>query len=159
MKTGNKILLTILLAVLAVLLFGCRKPESGPEVVVANAAIYTPKSTVTTAYLEDLYKTDNETFFQNKLPSVSINLLEMKGTAMATTVCDESATECELKFNLKYVAAKRVANFTMLHEMCHVKTWDKDSDSHGKVWRTCMLQLDSVGAFREILIDNYSEGM
>ncbi len=105
-----------------------------------------------------------EGLFQNKLPKDSeINLFEE--TDMASTMCQDDGTGCVVKFNLKYVLARRVAEFTMLHEQCHIKIWNKELDSsgqqveHGKVWRTCMLQLDATGAFREILIDGYSEGM
>ncbi len=88
-------------------------------------------------------------------------MLEKK--EMATTWCTKSG--CILSFNPKYVLAPRVADSTMLHEMCHLKLWDKEVDTkgtqvyHGKMWQNCMLQLDAQGIFREIIIDNYREGM
>ncbi len=158
MSNGKKALITIALAVLAWWLFGC---GGGPELpstpTVANDA-------VTVDYLEKLYATDNEEFFRNKLPkNPRIDLLEEQ--YMASTVCSDDGKDCVVKFNLKYVAARRVADFTILHEMCHIKTWGKDVDDfgqeivHGKLWRSCMLQIDQRGAFREILIDNYREVM
>lgn len=165
LRLRTKILLTIALAVLVWSLFGCRNPEGpgGSEVSAPRTIVFT-KTVVTAAYLKDLYRINNETFFQNKLPKDSeINLSEE--TDMASTMCQDDGTECVVKFNLKYVLAKRVADFTMLHEQCHIKIWNKELDSfgqqveHGKVWRTCMLQLDAAGAFREIIIDGYSEGM
>lgn len=162
MTTRNKILLTIFLAVLAVWVFGCGGQQDSPA---PNTVVFAPKPVVTTAYLEDLYKTDNETFFRNRLPaSPAISVDEIDPKNMATTMCDDPVTTCDVKFNLKYVAARRVADFTMLHEMCHIKVWNKEMNlgqqvEHGKLWRSCMLELDAAGAFREIIIDNYSEGM
>lgn len=162
MRLRTKILLTIALAVFVWSLFGCA--SGGVENSPALHTVISTKSDVTVAYLKSLYKTDNETFFQNKLPKdPEINLLEEKD--MASTLCEDDVSSCNMKFNLRYVAAKRTAESTMLHEQCHIKIWNKELDvfgqqvEHGKVWRTCMLQLDAKGAFREILIDNYSEGM
>ncbi len=156
MSNRNKALLAIVLAVICWWLFGC---GGGPKIpstpIVANDA-------VTVSYLEKLYATDNEEFFRNKLPkNPRIDLLEEQN--MATTMCSDDGKDCVVKFNLKYVAARRVADFTILHEMCHIKVWGKEVDDfgqkviHGKLWRSCMLQLDQVGVFREIIIDNYQE--
>lgn len=118
-----------------------------------------PYPTVTVEYLERLYAIDNDTYFHNKLTrNIRVELSEEKD--MATVMCYENGT-CLIKFNPRYAAAERVADFTMLHEMCHIKVWGKEVDGlgqqvdHGKVWRSCMLQLDSADAFREIIIDNY----
>lgn len=158
MKTRNKILLTIFLAVLAVWLFGCAQEHTSP--VSATTILETNR--VTTKYLETVYAAYNEEFFQNKLsPSTTIDLLEEKD--MASTLCENGV--CNIKFNLRYVAARRTAAIVMLHEMCHIKVWNKEMDifgqqvEHGKLWRSCMLELDAAGAFRELIIDNYSEGM
>jgi predicted SprT family Zn-dependent metalloprotease len=80
---------------------------------------------------------------------------------MATTWCTSGG--CILSFNTRYVLAPRVADSTMLHEMCHMKLWDEENTKgqqiyHGAVWQKCMLQLDAQGVFREIIIDNYKEG-
>lgn len=165
MRTRTKILLVIALAVfvssgLCVESIWMRGTSESP---VFQNVTFAPTVAVTEAYLKKLYAIDNETFFQNKLlKNPSIDLLEEHD--MASTMCHENGS-CELKFNLRYVAAPRVAMFTMLHEQCHIKTWGKDLDTlgqeiaHGKLWRSCMLQLDMQGAFREIIIDNYSEGL
>src|SRR6266446_2808391 len=132
MRFRTKILLTIALAVLVWSLFGCGDPEGpgGSEAPAPSAVIFT-KTIVTTVYLKDLYRIDNERFFQNKLPKdTEINLFEE--TDMASTVCQEDIAGCEIRFNLKYVGAKRVAEFTMLHEQCHIKIWNKELDSFGQ---------------------------
>ena len=157
MRTRYKILITILLAVLFWDLFGC-----APEHTAVSATTILETNRVTVGYLETLYAVDNEAFFHNKLPpATTIDLLEEKD--MASTLCENGV--CNIKFNLKYVAARRTVALVMLHEMCHIKVWNKEMDvfgqqvEHGKLWRSCMLELDAAGAFREILIDNYSEGM
>lgn len=142
---------------LCLLLLGC----GGVQIPTPSTPVVPEFPSVTVSYLERLYAIDNETYFRNRLPKhPSIDLTEDKN--MASTLCNDG--DCVLKFNLKYVAAERVANFTMLHEMCHVMVWGKELDDdgkeivHGKIWRSCMLQLDAVGAFREIIIDGYREG-
>ena len=139
-------------------MFGCGGLSSAPSTPVTPPP---PKSNVTVSYLEKLYAVNNEAYFQNKLPKViTIELSEERD--MATTFCNGSGN-CIIKFNLRYTAAERVADFTILHEMCHVKVWGKEEDdlgqevAHGRLWRSCMLQLDQAGAFREIIIDGYRE--
>jgi hypothetical protein len=169
MKTRTKILLTIALAVVVWALFGC---EGGPSIPAKPqehfVALPSPTEFGVTdlPYLRNLYATYNEAYFRNRLPKgddIDIDLAEPK--FMASTMCNDDGTQCNIKFNEKFTGAPRVADFTMLHEMCHVKTWGKDLNSkgeqadHGRVWRSCMLQLDAEGAFREIIIDNYTEDM
>lgn len=155
----EKWLLAILvLFIWAWFLAGCgSKNEEHASIVIIS------QPEVTIPYLKNLYAQDNERYFQNRLPSdPSIGMTEK--LFMASTMCEDGS--CTLEFNPKYVAAFRVADFTMLHEMCHIKTWGQEINPatgkefiHGKIWRTCMLQLDAAGAFREIIIDNYNEGM
>src|SRR6266403_4219165 len=68
MRLRTKILLTIALAVLMWSLFGCARAKDTPA--PPSTVIFT-KTVVTTAYLKDLYRIDNERFFQNKLPKDS----------------------------------------------------------------------------------------
>lgn len=114
---------------------------------------------VDTLYLNRLYATFNESYFGNKLtktPKIDMNETEF----MASTLCNNGTTDCVIHFNPKYILAPRAAALTMLHEQCHVKTWETtEQGDHGRKWRSCMLQLDAEGAFREIIIDNYRENM
>jgi SprT-like family protein len=166
MRTRDKVLLTILLAALCWFLFGCEKTQPcaylGREHFVT--APLSESSETDLPYLRHLYKTYNEDYFHNHLQKdTKIDMDEEK--YMATTDCKSWGVGCRISFNLKYTRAHRVADFTMLHEMCHMKAWMKEMDGfgqqveHGKVWRGCMLQLDAEGAFREIIIDNYREDM
>jgi hypothetical protein len=142
-KTSHKIVLTIILAALCVAIFGCASPQ-------------TSRGEINLQYLRDTYASYNELYFHNRLKPAEIEIGD--SDYMATTLCGNGGADCRIRFNPRYTLAPRVASITMLHEMCHVKYWGEDTD-HGKLWRSCMLQLDAVGAFREILIDNYSEDL
>jgi hypothetical protein len=172
LTTREKVLITILLAVIASWLFGCGKgPEHSTrhnpcflEHFVTIPAPTNADRLPDAAYFQSAYAVYNDAYFQNKLPKViTIDLLEPNNEFMASTMCDVAGTVCTIHFNMKYVSADRVAKLTLKHEMCHVKTWMKDMDSlgvqndHGRVWRACMLQLDMQGAFRQDIIDGYAE--
>jgi hypothetical protein len=149
----EKVLLTILLAVIASWLFGC-----------THRAPALSGNLTDVAYLHQLYDGGNEQYFQGQLPEASIDMDEPDESGnMASTYCNDLGTVCNIHFNLRYVGARRVAELVMLHEQCHVKTWMKDMDTmgrqveHGRRWRACMLGLDAEGGFREILIDGFQE--
>lgn len=114
-------------------------------------------------YLQRTFHTYNDAYFDGRLNTPEIDLDETQ--AMATTHCSTGGVDCRLKFNPDFIKATRVANLSLLHEMCHMETWDDDQDKlilapddltrHGKHWRDCMAGLDDQGAFRGILIDFY----
>jgi hypothetical protein len=154
----EKVFITVLLAVVFSWLQGC----SREHYVGVPAVSY---GVTDAAYLQHAYQAYNEGYFQNKLTQTPvIDMDEPNDSNMASTMCDESGN-CIIHFNPKYVAAPRIGDQTLLHEMCHEKTWMQDMDSlgmqidHGKKWRGCMLNLDMQGAFREIIIDGYAEQM
>jgi hypothetical protein len=162
---GMKIVLTILLGVIAFLLFG-HAPQQEPS--MPEVYVDTPVTTMgetDAAYLHQLYDTYNAVYFHDRLPkNIKIDLSEHT-KRMASSFChDDAGTNCEISYNERYTLAPRVADFTMLHEMCHIKVWSTDRDffgvqiDHGRLWRSCMLQIDMQGGFRQIIIDNYFEG-
>ena len=160
LTTREKILITVLLGALCSWLFGCGNQEH-------YVSIPSPANGITdAAYLERLYPIYNEAYFQNRLTKTPvIDMFEESPDNMADTMCQgvlsTGGTDCMIHFSDKFTLAPRVADFTLLHEMCHIKMWRKDVDSlgqqieHGRSWRGCMVQLDTEGAFRQILIDNY----
>lgn len=164
MKTRTKIFLAVGLAILAAWLLGCQGPSR--EHYVSTPSITGDE--VNVAYLEKTYASYNDGYFQNKLTKTpKIDFQEPTKNYMATTMCHDDGS-CSIHFNLKYTIAPRNASVTLLHEMCHIETWETDvvkfageteQADHGKVWRACMLRLDAEGAFREIIIDNYAEEM
>ncbi len=163
-----KIALTIALAVLFFWLFGCSCPQ---EINVVYLPVPLSASGDTDVqFLQSSYRNFNEQYFNNHLDKNTKISVELGGENMADTWCDnDDGTGCTIKFNLHYVASPRVGQSTLLHEMCHVKIWSKNLPQnrpeftdqqhydHGRLWRTCMLNLDSQGAFREINIDYYRE--
>lgn len=161
MTTLQKVLLTILLAVAAVLLLG-----NGPhwrEHLVEVDSPNNPTGDTDIDYLQRAFVAYNHEYFHDRLIMPTFDLDEEKEAA--TTHCEDGGINCRVKFNLKYTAAPRFANLALQHEMCHIKTWDDDQTAlilgpdaltrHAKHWRGCMLDLDNQGAFRNVLIDFY----
>jgi hypothetical protein len=160
MSTRTKVLLTIALAVLCSWLFGCGQEHLVPVRATANA-----NGVVDAAYMQSLYEVYNVGYFGKKLPQVLvIDMLETNPKWMASTM-KMSDGSFIIHFNETSVVAARTGQLTMLHEMCHVKTWGEDVTldgepiDHGRYWRSCMIQLDMQGAFRQVLIDNYFEAV
>ena len=155
LSTTEKIILAVLLAFIVWGLLGCNR----------DRIVYLPEPTSgrpDVQYLNRLYDVYNQEYFRNRLSSaVDIDLDESELHYMASTQCKDDGTDCTIHFNLSYTLAPRVAQFTMLHEMCHIKTWKRSMElgegDHDRLWRGCMLQLDAEGAFREIIIDNFKE--
>ena len=120
------------------------------------------------AYLGRLFASYNDLYFDNKLPKDTKFFNTLGGDNMADTECDELGQNCVVRFNPHYTAAVRVAEGTMLHEMCHMKVWTRVLESNrppmadkvqydhdNKPWQSCMLSMDAMGAFRHINIDYY----
>lgn len=111
--------------------------------------------------LKNLYDMNNERYFGHKLPTDTVvDWGESDDKYMATT--DKmSDGRFHVAFNGNWTRGDQTTEFVMLHEMCHVKLWDgtQKGTEHGPKWRACMLELDSMGAFREILINEYKENL
>jgi hypothetical protein len=162
----KKVILVIMLAIWASWMFGGSHPLDKsidlPKPMASNGDI-------DTAYLQKLYVIYNDQYFDNRLTKTPEINVELNSEDMADTQCDDSAADCEIRFNLHYTAAPRVAQQALLHEMCHIRNWSKNlpqdrpafmdqkAYDHNRGWRTCMLALDAAGAFRQINIDYYRE--
>lgn len=165
----KKVALVVILAVIVSILFGCAAPISTDKVF--NMPIPTSANGDTdAAYLQHLYETYNEQYFNNHLTRIpKIDVDNHTARNEADTGCDDDAIECTISFNLHFTAAPRTAQSVLLHEMCHIKVWkshvthdrfppDPASEFyHDRSWRSCMLALDAAGAFRVINIDFYRE--
>lgn len=110
--------------------------------------------------LDKVYQEFNTEYFQDSLPkNVIVDFSETDGNMATTNKLADG--KFRISFNKKYITAQRIAREIMLHEQCHIKAWgnlteeDWETESHGKKWRTCMLNLDIEGAFRRELIDYY----
>jgi hypothetical protein len=166
LKTWHKILITVVAAVVTFWLLGCSQPTK--EHYVAPAS--TPSNGITDeAYLKNSYVIYNQEYFHNRLPSNTIiELVDDDTSARMASTSQLGDGTFIIQFEKKYILAPRIAAYVELHEMCHIKAWDKDvrgagmtqdEADHGLVWRSCMLQLDAEGALREIFIDEYVETM
>jgi len=159
--TPKKIALTVVLAILFWFLSGLFIPK---EVSYARPDLLNGSGHTDLAYIKKSFAQYDETHFQGRLKErvVSIDLNEIYPDFMGSTHCDEEGKNCEMHFNLELVLAPRSADLVLLHEMCHVKTWNHDiypeggMIEHGPSWRACMLQVDQAGEFRRILIDGYN---
>lgn len=112
---------------------------------------------MTVEQLQSQYSSNNDRFFDNKLPKkVVIDYSETNPLYMATTTEHEDGFH--ISFNRAFARAGRVDEYLLLHESCHIVAWS-DGVGHEARWRTCMLGIDAQGGFREIFIDGYKEKM
>jgi hypothetical protein len=151
MTKGQRLALVILMAVLtimAVVSFSFARTSQAllvPQLYSDDTSLF---------LLNSWYAQYNDEYFDNKLPKAIIDL-NLRNGHMAETSYPDFKT-FHITFDPHYIAAHRTARFTLLHEMCHVRTWG--DDDHGPRWRTCMLGIDQQGGFRNIIIDKYQEG-
>lgn len=104
------------------------------------------------------YAQYNEEYFHNRLPKDTVVDYGETGSGNIAMTVRMYDGRFHIGFNEDYASAPRVAHLFLLHEMCHVKTYDEKDQSnegHGKMWRACMLELDMEGANRALLIDAY----
>lgn len=134
MGTRVKILLTITLAVLFWLVWD--KADFRPASPLEMSA-------------GQWYGAFNETYFNNRLPDDTE--FSFDGTQDMARTTKLSDGRFKIQFNLYYLRAGQYLRLTELHEMCHIDTWDEKPD-HGKRWGACMQRLNSMGAFKDLLI-------
>lgn len=109
--------------------------------------------------LHKWYAEFNAEYFKNRLPKDIDIDMDLHNSDMGETRMP-GGKRFSLSFNAHYVAAQRVGAETLMHEMCHIKTWgeiDQPTGNHGPRWRACMLEIDQQGFNRELLIDGYRE--
>lgn len=154
MKLRWKIVITIGLALLAVFLQDILEKRTATHAVSGRCE-----------GLPVWYAEYNSGYFQDKLPKdVVIDYGEYRPDFIATTSLLKDG-RYHIAFNEDLAKAPRVAHLFLLHEMCHVKTFDEDDletratlgGSHGPRWQRCMLILDFDGANRRELIDGYKQ--
>lgn len=103
--------------------------------------------------LRKWYAEINEQYFLNALPKDTVIAYgDPGGTAMAITFKDQ-AGKFHIVLGKEFFAAGVVAKETLVHEACHVASWNvHDSlDGHGLEWHRCMERLYREGAFEDIL--------
>jgi len=106
--------------------------------------------------LKAWYDDYNKEYFSHKLPDQVIIERLYRKDVLAWTSKDEAGT-FHITFSTAFKLGERHEHLTLLHEMCHVKTWDEvaDGTEHGRKWKICMYTLRSEGAFDSSLIEAY----
>lgn len=105
-----------------------------------------PKPVTTSALLEHVreqYVSYNEMWFDGKLPKDTIFTLTPNTSFQAET--DKVNGTFVIRFNPKYNLVVSQIDLNLLHESCHIVTWDEDLD-HGVRWVGCMRSLAARGA-------------
>jgi len=104
----------------------------------------------------------NDEYFGDNLPRDTVITQEkIDSDSLANTVFNKSDKRFHIRFNSMYPIGSRLSHLILLHEQCHIETYDEpmnDNDAepdHGPRWRACMLRLETMGAWRRLLIDNY----
>jgi hypothetical protein len=150
LRLRNKILLTIVLAVGYWLLIQHTKPR-----IAGNDNPCSAVPIMTQTELQAWYKSYNNLYFNNHLPrNINIEWVDLHSKLrMGETQCTQtlkldgpSELSCVIRLDPVYNLAFPVAKATLLHEMCHVKTYD-EFDDHGRRWQACMQELWMDKAF------------
>lgn len=143
MKTRTKIILTIVAAVAYWAIIQAFLDSSRHASSVG----------LTVNELQVQYASNNDQFFQGKLPKVAIDFLETNPNYLAATRKESGGFR--ISFNPVLAKSARLDDYLLLHEACHIATWE--DSAHGVEWRACMLKLDMQDAFREIFIYSFQE--
>jgi hypothetical protein len=153
MKTRTKILITIILAFLTFQIFQYFQSSPGEPSKASFDDL--------TEYLVGRYEIYNSEYFKDKLPKDTvIDFSETRDAFVALTTKLPDG-RYHIAFNRKYVRTPDFGDLILLHESCHIPTYDyydRVDGFHGKEWRACMTELDLQGAFRYELIESFRGG-
>lgn len=123
-------------------LFSAKLLPSVPKTSV-SAAPFTDKQ------LAAWYATYNERYFSGRLPKNTVvrwNFLEDKYGETEPPADGRFVILLDISRNRESIMAR----ITLLHEMCHVATYDKGFD-HGLAWRAEIHRLMMEGAFDDLI--------
>lgn len=98
--------------------------------------------------LESWYKSDNVAYFGGKLPTDTIVRYGSLGDNLGLTTKIDGVFV--ITIDPKWAPAPVTQQETLLHEECHVETWD-ELVSHGPRWQACMHLLYMNHAFDGLL--------
>ena len=111
--------------------------------------------------LQQDYADYNQAFFNNTLPkNVPVTWSDIPRTkdgryVMGNTHEDVVSGTFLIRIDTKSNITMVTADTTLLHEMCHVKTYDRtvelDQDMHGPLFKACIVNLELQGAFTDLL--------
>ena len=111
--------------------------------------------------LQQDYADYNQAFFNNTLPkNVPVTWSDIPRTkdgryVMGNTHEDVVSGTFLIRIDTKSNITMVTADTTLLHEMCHVKTYDRvvelGQDFHGPLFKACLVNLQMQGAFTDLL--------
>jgi len=111
----------------------------------------TPRLPFNVGELQDLYKTYNRTYWDGKLPANAT----VVWTGLNKERFGETTTDGNGRFVIRLDVMKNrernVAKTTILHEMCHVKTYGQDKTDHGPRWLAELHRIMLEGAFDDLV--------
>lgn len=145
MKTRTKIAITVLAATLYFALAQIVRPNTDEGYVRDWYAIYNVQ------YFDDKLPKDTVVTYADIKPTISDPRTDLMGITW-----QDFNQKMHIQLNPRYVSGERFAKITLLHEMCHIKTWGQSNKEHSFQWRACMLGLDTQGAFRKLIVDGYT---
>jgi len=110
----------------------------------------TPALPYTTGEMQDIFDTYNREYWDGKLPKTVIVWTGLPKQRYGET---EKQTDGSFIIRLDVIKNKEqnVAKTTLLHEMCHVKTYGKDKTDHGDRWHAELHRIMLEGAFDDIV--------
>ena len=100
--------------------------------------------------LQAWYEGFNADYFINQLPK---NVRVVWGDLTPSELMgltERSDAGFLITIDRKTNPTKRGAEWTAVHELCHVKTWEAHELDHGPKFQSCMIQLADKGAFEGI---------
>jgi hypothetical protein len=104
------------------------------------------------------YASTNREYFHGSLPKdVDIEFGSNDFISLDNILChalgntNKLGNRFVITIDPKWAPASVTKEETMLHEECHVATWDLEKDHHGKKWQSCMHDLYIQGALDDLL--------
>lgn len=104
----------------------------------------------TTGEMQAIFDTYNRVYWDGKLPKTVIVWTGLPKQRFGET---EKQTDGSFLIRLDAVKNKEqnVAKTTLLHEMCHVKTYGQDKTDHGDHWHAELHRIMLEGAFDDLV--------
>lgn len=97
--------------------------------------------------LQSWYTLYNDSYF-DELPDANVyESTDTDGAEGETALIDGKYV---IKINPKLDILANQEHETLLHEMCHVATWDREKDDHGPIWYGCMLNVAKQGGMEDL---------
>ena len=140
MRTRTKVLITIGLAVL----YFWASQHFG----VSHKTATDPMTDTT---LRQFYADSNEDYFLGQLPkNAHVSFGDLSVLDDMGLTFKRADGSFEIIIDRKTNPILRQAKLTLIHEQCHIATWQEELDSHGRKFQECMVDKAVHGAFHDL---------